>query len=65
MAAVHYTCNALRSKIFKEAHGEKFWTRTRNKYTDLGEFETINMAKKNYKTLIGKSQQYGLTTKLF
>ena len=22
-------------------HGEKFWTRTRSKYTDLGEFETI------------------------
>ena len=21
--------------------GEKFWTRTRSKYTDLGEFETI------------------------
>ena len=22
-------------------HGEKFWTRTRSKYEDLGEFETI------------------------
>ena len=28
-------------------HGEKFWTRTRSKYTDLGEFETIWL----YKTI--------------
>ena len=41
-------------------HGEKFWTRTRSKYTDLGEFETID-----FKTLIGISQQYGRTNKLF
>ena len=29
------------------SHGEKFWTRTRSKYTDLGEFETIWL----YKTI--------------
>ena len=28
-------------------HGETFWTRTRSKYTDLGEFETIWL----YKTI--------------
>ena len=30
-----------------KCHGEKFWTRTRSKYTDLGEFETIWL----YKTI--------------
>ena len=28
-------------------HGDKLWTRTRSKYTDLGEFETIWL----YKTI--------------
>ena len=46
-------------------HGEKFWTRTRSKYTDLGEFETIWPYKTINKTLIGISQQCGRTSKLF
>ena len=33
--------------ILPTQHGEKFWTRTRSKYTDLGEFETIWL----YKTI--------------
>ena len=31
----------LYKKKASKAHGEKFWTRTRSKYTYLGEFKTI------------------------
>ena len=31
----------LRAYFLQKYHGEKFWTRTRSKYTNLGEFEII------------------------
>ena len=33
--------NFIFTVLYFDEHGEKFWTRTRSKYTDLGEFETI------------------------